>query len=171
MVSGTQPASIVDLKSGVVQFLRFTNIESVFANITNPELVSPFGETFAKSLEAAVKESQLLGPLLASASLSNGDFVTSTNHEDRGEAKGMEYIAKLIKLRGQAALGGPERDGFIAQISAYDTHFLPRIDEKLKAFDTALSQLVSELKSEGVWDRCVCIYYCYRVRLWTRAAG
>lgn len=145
--AGRSP-NIVDKARGVTRFNEYSSLKGDLSNLTSLESQSLFAETYSSVLEASLRQTERLGGLLDSTTLST--TFPPYSHQERLSAS-MEKISKIIKLRSTLQT---ERDVFIASMGGFDSH--SQLDSQtglhFGSVNTALTLLTTELKAQGLWD-------------------
>lgn len=126
------------------QPVGFESLDNYVSNLTSTESTSLFAETYSDLLQTAIRTTDEFPDIMNSVSLTQTHTLAQT-----------EQISRLIGAND--LLDRAERAGFAFSVSGFDSHKAIMSEEKLETINTALTELVNELKSLGVWENTVIV--------------
>lgn len=110
---------------------------------------SVFGETWARNLEKAIADAELLSDALSSVELTQN---YSASPDDEYYVQKIKSVSSLI-LTSQER--GADRDVFFLSLGEWDHHeaLKPSLSLEFIKLNEALTLLEEELKAQGLWDQ------------------
>ena len=144
-------ARIVGRRNGIEQYRYYSEVGKLMANLSSVRAEgSLYAETYASLLERAFEESEGLGSILDTATITSTYKVANPDSK-LGEQ--LMQVAKLIDLRSHALLEA-ERDAFFVQLGGFDTHSDVNsiLNSKLDETHRCLTSFIDEMKARGTWE-------------------
>ena len=145
MVEGSVPPFFIDQSEGIQRFRQYRQFAEALEAMTKRTGRSAFAETYNRVLNHTISQSEQIGALLDSVTLST-TFGTNT------VSKQLQQVAKIIKMRDATK---NEREVFIVNKGGWDTHNTFDLDPLFGDVDSGLKSFVQEMKSQGIWNDVV----------------
>jgi len=143
-VSATQ--QIINPSSGIRTFddSNLTAISAYLKELTRNVTNSMMSDTWNNLVQNSIDDSESLKSTLRSAAI-NGTYNYSSIASQFG------YVARIVASRERL---NASRHLFHVELGGFDTHgSFTAFGNLLKMLDTAMSEFVAEMKSQGVWDK------------------
>jgi uncharacterized protein (DUF1501 family) len=127
------------------------DINQYVAHLNNATALhsSVFGETWARNLEKAIADAELLSNALSSVELTQN---YSTYTDDDSYIQKIKAVSSLILTHRER---GADRDVFFLSLGEWDHHEALKTSLSLEftKLNEALTLLEGELKAQGLWDQ------------------
>jgi uncharacterized protein (DUF1501 family)/uncharacterized protein (DUF1800 family) len=152
ILEGSFTPSIVQADQGVIRYKQYSRLKTDISALNKNTSTSMFAETFSDSLEASLKNTEVLGDLLGSTDIISG----ATFGTGQSLSAQLREVAKLIAVDTKNFQN--ERGGFVVSHQNYDTHHsFDDLARLLDELNSALDSFSKEVKLRGLWNNVTII--------------